>query len=117
MSGNEPDNRKHKQILELPKDIPGRLACVLIGVFFGGIGTWSLIALVVLGRGLDAYIIYELSLLAAALGWTIFIWGLAVPKWLERVISRLTAKIVLVVAVLFIPFAIEAICRLIRGNV
>ena len=42
-------------------------------------------------------------------------WGLAAPKWLEIVMERLSMHFMWVLAVIFLPFALEAIVSLAGG--
>lgn len=88
----------------------------MIGLFFGGSGGYSLFVLIANRRGFEARIVYELSILATLFGVSLFVWGIAAPKWLENVVSHFGSRMFLIIALLFIPFAIEVLMILMRGN-
>lgn len=100
--------------LQLPRGVCGRIASVLTGLFFGTCGAWALFGLISHHRGIAQFAWYELSLVATIFGGVLVLWGLAAPKWLETVMERLSMHFMLVLAVIFLPFALEAIVFLAR---
>ena len=97
-----------KAFLELPQGKWGRFACVVIGAFFGIGASWLLIALLVNGKvELDRFWVAELLAMFAVFGWGLLVWGIATPLWINRVIQRASAYIMLAITILFLPIAFE----------
>jgi hypothetical protein len=101
----------------LPSDALGRLACVLIGTFFGTLGVGSLVLLISNRRGLASMALYELSIVVGAFGISQLLWGLVMPRWLKSLAHHAVSHLLLVIMVLFLPFALEAIVVLFSGKV
>ena len=100
--------------LQLPRGVCGRIASVLAGLFFGTCGARALFGLISHRRGIAQFSWYELSLVATIFGGVLVLWGLAAPKWLETLMERLSMYFMWVLAVIFLPFALEAIAFLSR---
>lgn len=99
----------------LPRDIKGRIACVLIGVTFGGIGAIVLAAFILDRRNpLDWLLVYEGALLATLFGATLLLWAIFRPEALQRFSVGLAGHMMLFVLLLFVPFAVQAILTLMR---
>ncbi len=111
----EPDSTNSTFVL--PSDALGRVACVIIGAFFGVAGGSLLGMLIANRRILDAIVWYELSVCTLLFGVCLFVWGLLAPRWLERIVSGMGTHFFFLVAALFLPFVIEAILVLMQGNV
>ena len=103
--------------LELPRGKCGRFACVVIGAFFGIVASSLLIELLVHGRIQIAQLwVAELLATFAILGWGPLVWGIAMPGWIDRVIQRASAYMLLVIMVLFLPIAFEFFMLGLRGK-
>ena len=116
---NEPDHDvpKTKPGLDLPRDIYGRIACVLAGLLFGVCGTSALVGLIGSGAGIGKFVYYELSAFAAVFGVALVLWGLAVPRWIEGLVDRVVRHVTLVFGLLFLPFVIEFLVFAFQGKV
>ncbi len=96
----------------------GRLACLLIGLFFGGIGSCSLWVLVANRRDvIDALALYEGSAIAVVFGGCLILWAIFRPAWVHRLALRIAKHLILFIAVLFVPIAIRAMVALLSGDI
>lgn len=100
----------------LPHDIPGRFACILAGLFFSICGITALVGLLENGFRMAVFGFYELSAAAAVFGIALVLWGLAKPTWVGVLLNGVVIHATLVFGVLFLPFAIEFLMILARGN-
>ena len=92
----------------LPSDVKGRIACLLIGLFFGAAGLYSLALLIENRRNpLDAVTVYEGSVLAAVFGGVLIVWSLFRPDWVQRFSIMIVGHIFLFIWVLIAPIAVE----------
>ena len=101
---------------ELPHDIPGRFACILAGLFLSICGITALVGLLENGFRMAVFGFYELSAAAAVFGIALVLWGLAKPTWVGALLNGVVIHATLVFGVLFLPFAIEFLMILARGN-
>lgn len=103
--------------MELPRDKFGRFVCVAVGLFLGGGASWLLLlGLMKIAGRLDRLWILEFLAMFAAFGWGIFLWGLATPLWITRVVDHATTYILVAIAVLFFPIAFEFLLLAIQGK-
>ena len=101
----------------LPSNLYGRVTSVLIGGFFGFLGGASLALLISNRRGLDAYLIYEISIVALLFGTVYFLWGLFTPRWLIPVAQHVVRHVLWLILILFLPFAIHVLFLLVTGQI
>ncbi len=116
MSDRDEDRPNTSRGFELPDDIPGRIACILSGLFFGICGTTALIGLLGNRFRMAVFGFYELSAAAVVFGIALVLWGLTKPRWVEALLNRVVIHATLVFGLLFLPFAIEFLLFLARGN-
>lgn len=116
MSDRDEDRPSTSRGFDLPHDIPGRIAFILSGLFFGICGTAALVGLLGNGFRMAVFGFCELSVAAAVFGIALVLWGLVKPRWVEALLNRVVIHATLVFGVLFLPFAIEFLMILARGN-
>jgi hypothetical protein len=103
--------------MELPRDTSGRLTCVVAGLFFGVGASWLFVSLWMhVGLRLDRLWVLEFLAMFAIFGWGLFVWGIAMPVWITRVVHHATGYIAVAIAVLFFPIAFEFMLLAIRGQ-
>jgi hypothetical protein len=101
----------------LPDDLNGRIACLLIGLLFGAIGLSLLTLLLANPKKIFAgLVLVECSLVASLFASCMVLWALFRPEWIRRATHRIVQHLFLLMAALFIPFAVEAIIILLSGK-
>ncbi len=102
----------------LPSDLYGRLACLLIGLFFAIPGVS--IALLLFTKPmkiLEVPVLFEGVALASLFGCSLIIWAICVPSWLTRCAEGIAGHMMHFLFLLLIPFAIEAMMAIWIGGV
>lgn len=91
----------------LPGGVFGRLASVIIGLFFSAVG--GTVSTVLLHRPFERRLLvyYELALAGFAFGVLLLLWGLFAPRWVRSVIQFVTMHFMLALCVIFLPLAFE----------
>lgn len=104
--------------MTLPNDIFGRLACVIAGLFFGLGASCLLVALFMkVGFRVDRLWVLELLGMFATFGWGLFLWGIAMPTWITRIVDHATVYIMIAIIALFLPIAFEFLLLCFKGQV
>ncbi len=91
----------------LPEGVFGRLASVIIGLFFGAVGGAVSTALLLRPFERRLLVFYELSLAGFAFGVLLLFWGLFAPRWVRSVLQFVTVHFMLALCVIFLPLAVE----------
>ena len=103
--------------MTLPNDPCGRLACIIAGLFFGFSASWLLVALFMRGGfRVDRLWVLELVGMFATFGWGLFLWGIAMPSWITRIVEHATLCIMIAIMALFLPIAFEFLLFGIQGK-
>jgi hypothetical protein len=103
--------------MQLPRDTLGRIVCVVAGLLFGVGASWLFgLGLMQVGRRLDRLWVFEFLAMFAAFGWGIFVWGIAMPAWITRVVNHATTYIIVAIFVLFFPIAFEFVLLGFQGK-
>jgi hypothetical protein len=93
----------------LPSDVKGRIACVLIGLFFSISGGPVCMWLLTRPFRLHSLVIYELAFTWCLFGVGTLLWRLFMPNWIRTFTQHVVVHLVLVIALLFVPFALQAV--------
>jgi len=102
----------------LPDDLNGRTACLLIGLLFGAIGFHLLTLLLANPKKIFAVLVLvECSLVASLFASCLVLWALFRPEWIRRATNRVVQHLFLLMAAMFIPFAVEFIILLLSGRI
>lgn len=104
--------------MQLPDDKWGRFVCIIAGLFFGVGSSWLLIELAIkVGFRVDRIWVFEFLAMFATFGWGLFLWGVAMPAWITRIVHHATGYIILAIMVLFLPIAFEFLLLCFQGRI
>ena len=102
----------------LPRDLYGRIACMLIGITLGIPAAGFLVVMIRAPRQRwELWWLYELTIAFALLGWSLLIWGILRPSWIERIADVVMGHLVSCIFLLFVPFAITAVATLLSWRI
>lgn len=92
-----------------PGDFAGRVACVLIGLVFGGIGSAVLAALLLRPAGLRMLPAYELAAASTIFGVALVTWGLFKPHWILEAGHHIATHFMLALMILSLPILLKGL--------